>query len=58
MRDNARRARLKALEDSLREKAGLLVVMAIGREPAEVEAEVARLQALAPAGAPIIILDR
>jgi sirohydrochlorin ferrochelatase len=58
MRDNARRARLKALEDSLRDKAELLVVMAIGREPAEVEAEVARLQALAPAGAPIIILDR
>jgi len=58
MRDNARRARLKALEDSLRDKTELLVVMAIGREPAEVEAEVARLQALAPAGAPIIILDR
>lgn len=59
MRDRAR-ARLKALEDSLRTgKPEILVIMAIDRDPAEVEAEVARLLAQAGrAGAPIIIMDR
>lgn len=58
MRDRTRQARLKALEDSLRDESQILVVVALGREPAEVAVEMARLKAQAPAGAIILIIDR